>query len=436
MPIFSFSSLIVIATALIVGIILLFYRPLIQASWWRAIITPLASIMGSGFLVCAPLLYSSIGNYAVWAMAALLVLAFGVGSVIRFNIRYGDPLFRKKNGNISGAQNHRLHVAYCNSSSHICWAGAIGSLEKFSHVILIAAYCISVSYYLQLLASFTLHNIVNGYPLIGKILVTLILAGIGIIGTTRGLKGIERVERIVVGINLAMITALLAGLVYYNLHAMNAGVWELSSLPITDTPIHLTRVVMGMLIVVQGFETSRFLGSEHSADERIHTMRWAQLISTVIYLLFLSLMALVMSKNDLGNERGITAIISLSGTVSVVLPLLLTLTAVGSQFSAATADDAGGAGLLEAIIGDIIPKRYNYLIISGASVALTWLTNVYEIISYASRAFALFYALQCALALLIIRNSQERRLSNKRMALYAILGVFCLAVSILGIPAE
>ncbi|MFV0421324.1 hypothetical protein [Oleidesulfovibrio sp.] len=283
----SLPSLIVLATAFVVAGVLLFYRPLAESSSWRAIVTPLASIMGSGFLVCAPLLYANVGNYAVWAMGGLLVLAYGVGSVVRFNIRYGEPLFARHSASKGGSQDqHLLHVNHCHSAQHVGPAGAAGLLEKTSHIVLAGAYCISVSYYLQLLASFGLKYIAPDSIWLGKMLVTLILAGIGVVGTLRGLKGIEKVERVVVGLNLAMIAALLAGLVHYNLPAFFGGNWQLSAIAIPEDSSHIIRLVMGMLIVVQGFETSRFLGAEHSAEERVRTMRWAQMISTVIYVVF------------------------------------------------------------------------------------------------------------------------------------------------------
>ena len=430
------SSLVVIATALIVGGFLLFYKPLADSSAWRATITPLASIMGSGFLVCAPLLYANVGNYAVWAMSGLLVLAYGVGSVIRFNIRYGEPVFAEHStaGKISQDQ-HPLHVGHCNGAQRVGPAGPAGVLEKASHVVLAGAYCISVSYYLQLLAGFGLKYLSLDAGCCDKILVTVILAGIGAVGTVRGLKGIERVERVVVGVNLAMIAALVAGLIHYNASAAMDGTWQLHSLASSGDAGHIIRLVMGMLIVVQGFETSRFLGSAHSAPERIRTMRTAQLVSAAIYVVFVGLMALVIGRTGLDNSAGITAIVNYSMAVAPILPLLLTLTAVGSQFSAATADDAGCAGLLEAIFKGLIPVKFNYLVVSGAAIVITWLTDVYQIISYASRAFALFYVLQCAVAVLILRRVAPCPSSWPRALLFGLLGLVCLGVTILGIPA-
>ncbi|WP_419785165.1 hypothetical protein [Pseudodesulfovibrio sp.] len=430
------SSLIVVATTLVVGAVLLFYRPLAGSSTWRAMVTPLASIMGSGFLVCAPLLYANIGNWAVWAMGGLLVLAYGVGSVIRFNIRYGEPLFERHPAIACGRCEHRLHKAHASGARRVGWSDATSVLEKLSHIALAGAYCVSVSYYLQLLAGFGLHYLSIENVWIGKLLVTVILAGIGITGTLRGLSGIERVERVVVGLNLAMIAALMAGLVYYNTTALLGGTWHLNPLPVGGDASHVLRLIMGMLIVVQGFETSRFLGSEHPAEERIRTMRLAQIVSTCIYVAFLGLMAVVISNSGGVSDTSITAIVGYSATIAPILPLLLTLTAVGSQFSASTADDAGCSGLLESIIKGKIPAKYNYLLVSGASICLTWLTNVYQIISQASRAFAFFYFLQCLVALFVLHSKKTEPRHGVRTVLFGVLALICLAVTIFGIPAE
>ena len=45
----------------------------------------LASIFGSGFLIIVPILAGVVGEFSVFAMAGVCVLAYAVGSVIRFN---------------------------------------------------------------------------------------------------------------------------------------------------------------------------------------------------------------------------------------------------------------------------------------------------------------------------------------------------------------
>ena len=49
------------------------------------------------------------------------------------------------------------------------------------------------------------------------------------------------------------------------------------------------RLLTGILLIVQGVETSRYLGAEYDAKTRIHTMRYALLLSAAIYLLFIGL---------------------------------------------------------------------------------------------------------------------------------------------------
>ena len=59
---------------------------------------------------------------------------------------------------------------------------------------------------------------------------------------------------------------------------------------------------------------------------------------------------------------------------------------------------------------------------------LTWNLNLCEIISYASRAFALYYALQCWIAAL----SAWRIGDNRYIALYGSLALLGLAIAVLG----
>ena len=45
----------------------------------------------------------------------------------------------------------------------------------------------------------------------------------------------------------------------------------------------------GILLIVQGFETSRYLDDEYSREFRICTIKAAQIISGAIHLLFVGL---------------------------------------------------------------------------------------------------------------------------------------------------
>ncbi len=385
---------------------LAFSRRLAASANWRATVTPLASIMGSGFLVSAPLLASIVGNLAVLCMALLLVLAYMVGGAIRFNIRHFEPIEN---------QGH----------------GPAQDISALSRLVLIGAYFISVTYYLELLAAFAFRTVGIHSELAADIMTTLLLLAIGTTGMWRGLKSLESVERYAVALNLGMIGALLVSLAIYNLKLVLSGDWALPSIS-SDIDIHDLRVLLGLLIVVQGFETSRYLGDEHPAEQRIATMRSAQLISTAIYLVFIAL-ATVLFHGGLGAD--VTAIIGMIKPVAIVLPVLIAVAAIGSQFSAAVADTEGAGGLIEDITERNIPPRYAYLLILIVTVVLTWSTNVNEIIAYASRAFALYYALQCAVAWVVAYKLKDLDHRSLRLARFAFLAVVCFLVFAFGIPS-
>ncbi len=399
-------NVVIVVVALSLGGYLAFSRRLARSLGWKATVTPLASIMGSGFLISAPLLAGIAGNLSVLFMALLLVLAYMVGGAIRFNIRYFEPIENKEHG-------------------------AAQDVASLSRIVLAAAYFISVTYYLELLAAFVLKAVNLHSQVAANAITTLLLLAIGGIGMWRGLKELESVEKYLVSLNLGMIGALLASLAFYNIHMALGGTWALPDIS-SAIDFHDFRVLLGLLIVVQGFETSRYLGDEHPPEQRIATMRAAQLVSGTIYVLFIAL-ATVLFREGLGAD--VTAIIDMTRPVAVVLPALIALAAIGSQFSAAVADTEGAGGLIEDITRRRIPMRYAYLLITLVTVVLTWSTKVTEIIAYASRAFALYYTLQCAVAWLVAWNDAGRPRRMLRLVTFAFLAVVCFLVFALGVPA-
>jgi D-alanyl-lipoteichoic acid acyltransferase DltB (MBOAT superfamily) len=137
-------------------------------------------------------------------------------------------------------------------------------------------------------------------------------------------------------------------------------------------------------------------------------MRSAQRIAAGIYLLFVVLMVPLLYGNG-GVAVEETAIIDLAVQVASILGPLLLLAAIMSQFSAAVADTLGAGGLA----GELIPgrgrERYSYLVFTAAAVVLVWLSDVFELISLASRAFALYYLVQCLLALRVMQAREQQR---------------------------
>src|SRR5690606_38881785 len=85
----AMQGIAIVAISLAAGIAVwaaLTFSRIADSPRWMATVPPLASIIGSGFLVCGPLLAREFGMLAAPAMGLLLLLAYAVGAVIRFNI--------------------------------------------------------------------------------------------------------------------------------------------------------------------------------------------------------------------------------------------------------------------------------------------------------------------------------------------------------------
>ena len=68
-------SISILVATIVVAVILLLPR-IANATLWRATTTPLASIIGSGFLILGPILSEHYGGYAPLVMAALCLCAY------------------------------------------------------------------------------------------------------------------------------------------------------------------------------------------------------------------------------------------------------------------------------------------------------------------------------------------------------------------------
>ena len=163
-------NIIILVTAILVFSLLSFTPIIRQSSAWKATATPLASIMGSGFLVCAPLLANTVGNLAVLCMAGLLILAYLLGNTMRFNIEYFEPIEHKP--------------------------GTTLKLSLLSEAALVGAYFISVCYYLQLFSVFLLNGFGIQNEFYARLITTAVLSLIALIAILRGLSMLENIEKI------------------------------------------------------------------------------------------------------------------------------------------------------------------------------------------------------------------------------------------------
>lgn len=81
----------VAAVACTLVIALLLSPHVLKSRTWRATSTPLASIIGSGFLVALPILTQLVGSWAIVPMIALLLGAYLIGGAVRYNIAHVEP---------------------------------------------------------------------------------------------------------------------------------------------------------------------------------------------------------------------------------------------------------------------------------------------------------------------------------------------------------
>ncbi|EEX16222.1 putative membrane protein [Citreicella sp. SE45] len=397
------GTLIVVA---VIAFAVLISGPVRRNRNWLATVTPLASIIGSGFLVSVPLLASAIGIWAIPAVIGLTLLAFLIGGAIRYNIRYGEPEFE------SAEAGHPLK-----------------SFETMSHLVLIGAYFISVAYYLVLLAAFGLKLLGWEDPLLGKVVATVIISSICLLGATKGLQGVERAEVFTVSANLAAIVALLAGLVIFGTTLPQGYSWTAAA----AVPHHFDwdslRFLMGLLIIVQGFETTRFMGDLYDGETRIKAMTRAQIVSSIVYVIFFLLMIPLFP--FFTSTADVAGFIEVIGRVTPWLPFIVTAGAIASQFSASVADSIGASELVSDTTHKHITPRHAYVVIGAVAVSVIWATDVVSIVSLASRAFALFYALQCIVAVLVARHRGD----NGKAVWFSLLAVLTFALAVLGIPA-
>lgn len=307
--------------------------------------TPLASILGSGFLVIVPILAGAVGVYSVVAMAGVCALAYAVGNVICYNIQHAEP-------------------ALADNPSEMTL-----SFECLSDFALVIAYVISVCLYLHILASFVLGSFHIDTEFNENLVTTGILVVIMVIGVTNGLDVLGALEKWALYITLLIIVLLIVGFARYDWAAWQSSAGIALFKAAKHTPWEMITIVAGTLIVVQGFETTRYLGGDFKADVRVSASRWSQIISTVVYLVFIAVaMPLVHTLNGQYDDN---SLIKLAGVASSLLVAPLVIAAALSQFSAAVADTVAAIGNMEDITHQQMKARWGTVLVGVGALALT-----------------------------------------------------------------
>jgi hypothetical protein len=363
--------------------------------------TPLASIFGSGFLVIISVLGGSVGPYSVFAMAAVCALAYAVGSVIRYNIRHAEPALKRDD-------TPRL----------------ITTLSIIAQIALIPAYIISVALYVRILASYAL-GIFNSKNVFDQKLLTTIIIGVVLaVALTKGLAALESSKKWALAATVIVILGLTAAFAVYDAHTIATTGIVLPKLP-PNSYWHMITVIAGTLIVVQGFETTRYLGDQFKPEARIRAARDAQILSTIVYLLLVACATPLM--HFLPKQAQADGLMHITGVVALWLTYPLVITAVLSQFSAAIADTIGGSGSLIEVTRRKISVNLTYILICLLAIALCWATTTFTILAFASRAFAFYYFVQCVIAITLSKNISQR-------TIFSLVGAAMLFITLFATP--
>ncbi len=358
----------------------------------------------------APLLAGIVGNVAPIAIIGIVIAAYAIGYVMRYNILYVESY---KPEGIGGKR--------------------FVEIEYLGNVVLVVAYVIAVAFYLTLMSEFLLKYLEVDNKFLERSITTVVIVFIAVVGYFFGLRGLERLESWSMTIQLSVVCALILGLIVFYLGFTG----EISFTRADHSKLMQAQMLAGVLLVVQGFETSRFLGNAYSPSVRIKSMRIAQIISGIVYMGSVFLLMPALTEVDL-RKIELSDIIAAMVPVAMVLPSLLMFAALMSQFSAAVADTSGGGGLLQENSRGRLTSKIGYVVVSAAAILLIWSVNLLQIIVWASKAFAAYYFIQTILALW--HNHQEKPGDSKMVAfryfLFGLIAIILGLVVVFSIPAE
>lgn len=167
-------------------------------------------------------------------------------------------------------------------------------------------------------------------------------------------------------IQRSVILALTAALIFLGIEALSGS--ELYCQYPERLAFVQFQMLAGALMVVQGFDTFRFLGEKYSPEVRELSVRNARLISGAIYVVTVILLLPVVQHMDLVHVR-LSEIVDVLNPLAIVLPIMLMAAVLISQFNAAVADTGGGGGLLHESSNDrVSPQIGNFGVVTVAII--------------------------------------------------------------------
>ncbi len=364
------------ALVVLVGLAWVLYRPKVQQSErYQAMVVPLANIMDVGFIVMSPAIVLLAGFAAPLVMLGICLLAIATGFAIAYNIRHYEPL--------EGTDDPVNRVGYVSR-----WALTFASV-------------INIAYYTLLLITLLLWPLdlysVTNLAIGGTVLLVVLI----IVGMAGGMDWLNNLGNKTTAFNLSAVVAVVTAFIVYNIQEWLGGRWDLG-----ETEVMISgedfRKIIGLFAIVQGFEAARYIGARFGKELRITTMRLAQVISSVVFVVFVAsvLILYVQVQTDFSGE----SIFIVADEVGDFMPWLILLAAIGSQTSAIINATMSRSDML---VDHKMPRRWTFVVLLGPAIAVFLLVDITEAVALASRVFAAYFVLQAVIAWILARRAQN-----------------------------
>lgn len=376
------------------------YRPRVQQSkQYQALVVPLANIMDVGFILFAPAIVLLVGFRAPFFMLAICLVAIAAGLAVGYNIRHYEP--------IAGE------------------SGRPDRLELISQWSLLGASVVNIAYYTMVLVTLAQlpfdWNSVNGRTVMSVAILALLV----VIGMNGGMDWLNNAGNRTTAFNLAAVIGIVVAFVVANVQEALGGRWDLGPSP--DLGTEEIRKMIGLFAIVQGFEASRYIGVRFGAQQRISTMRMAQGISTVVFVVFVVTLLLAFLPTPEGITEDGTAIFAVSGLIGDPLPWLLLTAALGSQTAAIIGATSSRSDML---VGHKVPRATTFPIILLPAIMIVIFVDVNVAVNLASRVFAAYFTTQSVLALVLA----SRKKNWVAVAGFVGVTLIMLTITIFGLP--
>ncbi len=365
-----------IALVVLAGLAWVLYRPKVQQSErYQAMVVPLANIMDVGFIVMSPAIVLLAGFAAPLVMLGICLLAIATGFAIAYNIRHYEPL--------EGTDDPVNRVGYVSR-----WALTFASVINIAYYTLLL-----ITLLLWPLGLYSVTNLAIG----GTVLLVVLI----IVGMAGGMDWLNNLGNKTTAFNLSAVVAVVTAFIVYNIQEWLGGRWDLG-----ETEVMISgedfRKIIGLFAIVQGFEAARYIGARFGKELRITTMRLAQVISSVVFVVFVAsvLILYVQVQTDFSGE----SIFIVADEVGDFMPWLILLAAIGSQTSAIINATMSRSDML---VDHKMPRRWTFVVLLGPAIAVFLLVDITEAVALASRVFAAYFVLQAVIAWILARRAQN-----------------------------